>query len=104
MRVRGLIRSGVTHTITAEAEDAEAARKLLHDQVADGYELTQVQNAMPRGGRVIATGTVRNPAVSEIMAEGENYTRAFEALRAAVPADHLLLFVSVDAGPDTVEG
>lgn len=104
MRVRGLIRSGVTHTLTAEAEDAEAARKLLNDQVANGYELTQVQNAMPRGGRVIATGTVRDPAVSEITSEGENYPSAVEALRAAVPADHLLLFVSVDARPDSVEG
>lgn len=102
MRVRGLVRSSGTRTINAEADDTESARDLLQDQVGNGYELTQVHNAMPRGGRVIATGTVRDPAVSEITAEGGNYPDAVEALRMAVPAGHTLLYISVDAEPESV--
>lgn len=104
MRVRGLYRSGGTYTITAEADDAESARDLLENQVPEGHELTQVHNAMPRGGRVIATGTLRASAVSEITAEGDDYRTAVGSLRAAVPEGSLLLLIAVDDEIASVTG
>ncbi len=97
MHIRGLIQSNVVDEITAEADDAQSARALIEAQVPDGYELIQVHNAMPRGGRVIATGRIRSAATSELDAEGQDYRSARAALEAAIPEDHLLLYVlSVD--------
>jgi hypothetical protein len=95
MRVRGLVQSSVTSEVTAEADDAQTARALVEEQVPAGYELLQVHNAMPRGGRVIATGLIRPAAVSELEAEGADYAAARDALRAAVPPDHRLLSIVV---------
>lgn len=95
MRVRGLVQSSATQEVTAEADDAQTARALVAEQVPEGFELLQVHNAMPRGGRVIATGVIRPVAVSELEAEGADYASARDALRAAVPADHRLLSIVV---------
>ncbi|MFJ3395371.1 hypothetical protein [Leifsonia aquatica] len=70
MRVHGLIQSSVTEELTAEADDAETARAAIDEQVPDGYELIRVRHAMPRGGRVIATGTIRLAEVRELDADG----------------------------------
>ncbi|MFP3466672.1 hypothetical protein [Leifsonia sp. SIMBA_070] len=97
MKVRGLIQSSTTQELTAEADDAGSARALIEAQVPDGFDLLQVHNAMPRGGRVIATAIIRESAVQEIEAEGPDYASARDALRAKVPAEHLLLSIVVDA-------
>lgn len=97
MHIRGLIQSNVVDEVTAEADDAQSARALIEAQVPDGYELIQVHNSMPRGGRVIATGRIRSAATRELDAEGQDYRSAREALEASIPADHRLLYVlSVD--------
>jgi phosphotransferase system HPr-like phosphotransfer protein len=97
MRIRGLIQSTVVDELTAEADDAQAARARIEGQVPDGYELIQVHNAMPRGGRVIATGRIRSATTQDIEAEGPDYRSARAALEAAIPEDHRLLYVlSVD--------
>lgn len=95
MRVRGVVQSSVTQEVTAEADDAQTARALVEEQVPAGYDLLQVHNSMPRGGRVIATGLVRPAAVQELEAEGADYASARDALRAAVPEDHRLLSIVV---------
>ncbi|WP_431219144.1 hypothetical protein [Leifsonia xyli] len=95
MKVRGLIQSSETRELTAEADDAESARALIEEQVPEGFDLVQVHNAMPRGGRVIAKALIRPAAVREIEAEGADYASARDALRAAVPADHRLLSIVV---------
>jgi len=95
MHVRGLIQSSVTQEITAEADDAETARAAIEDQVADGYELIRVRHSMPRGGRVIATGTVRLTEVRDLDSMGSNYGEARDALRAAVPEGWRLLSIQV---------
>ena len=95
MKVRGLIQSSQTRELTAEADDAQSARALIEAQVPDGFELLRVHNAMPRGGRVIATAIVREHAVTEIEAEGPDYAAARDALRATVPAEHRLLSIVV---------
>ncbi len=61
----------------------------------EGYELLRVHNAMPRGGRVIATAVLRPAAVTEIEADGTDYASARDALRAAVPEGQRLLSVTV---------
>ncbi|GAA2049250.1 MULTISPECIES: hypothetical protein [Leifsonia] len=91
MKVRGLIQSSETRELTAEADDAASARALIEEQVPDGFDLVQVHNAMPRGGRVIATAVIRPSAVEEIEAEGSDYAAARDALRSQVPSTHLLL-------------
>ena len=95
MKVRGLIQSSGTRELTAEADDAQAARALIEEQVPEGFDLVQVHNAMPRGGRVIATGVIRESAVRELEAEGPDYAAARDALRAQVPADHRILSIVV---------
>ena len=96
MKVRGLTQSSETQELTAEADDAQTARELVEAQVPEGYELIQVHNAMPRGGRVIATAIVRATAVTEIEADGRDYVTARDALRAAVPEGHRLLSIVAD--------
>ncbi len=96
MKVRGLIQSSETQELTAEADDAETARELVEAQVPEGSELIQVHNAMPRGGRVIATAVVRPTAVTEIEADGPDYVTARDALRAAVPEGQRLLSIVID--------
>lgn len=93
MRILGLIQSTVVTEITAEAEDTQAARAMIEEQVPEGYELIQVHNEMPRGGRVIATGRIRPAAVDELDATGSDYPSARAALLAKMPADHRLLSV-----------
>ncbi|MEV8213150.1 hypothetical protein [Leifsonia sp. NPDC077715] len=95
MKVLGLVQSSETRELTAEADDAESARALIEEQVPEGFELLQVHNAMPRGGRVIAKAIIRETAVAEIEAEGPDYAAARDALRAAVPASHRLLSIVV---------
>jgi hypothetical protein len=95
MKVRGLVQTNQTRELTAEADDAESARSLIEEQVPAGFDLLQVHNAMPRGGRVIATAIVRESAVAEIEADGADYAAARDALRAKVPADHTLLSIVV---------
>jgi len=95
MKVRGLIQSSETRELTAEADDADSARSLIEEQVPEGFDLLQVHNAMPRGGRVIAKAIIREAAVQEIEAEGADYAAARDALRAAVPATHRLLTIVV---------
>ena len=97
MKVRGLIQTSLTSELTAEADDAESARSLIEAQVPEGFDLLQVHNAMPRGGRVIATAVIRESAVQELEAEGADYDAARDALRAKVPADHRLLSIVVAA-------
>ncbi|MGO4536964.1 hypothetical protein [Leifsonia sp. 2MCAF36] len=96
MKVRGLIQTSQTRELDAEADDAESARALIEEQVPEGFDLLQVHNAMPRGGRVIAKAIIRQSAVEEIEAEGPDYATARDALRAAVPATHRLLTIVVD--------
>ncbi|MGO4301451.1 hypothetical protein [Leifsonia sp. RAF41] len=96
MKVRGLIQTSQTRELTAEADDAESARALIEEQVPDGFELLQVHNAMPRGGRVIAKAIIRESAIDEIEADGPDYASARDALRARVPANHRLLTIVVD--------
>ncbi len=93
--MRGFVQASETSEVTAEADDAETARSLVEEQVPEGYELLQVHNAMPRGGRVIATGVIRPAAVTEVEAEGADYAAARDALRAAVPEAHRLLSIVV---------
>ena len=93
MRIRGLVQSKVVTELTAEADDAQAARELIEAQVPEGYELVQVHNSMPRGGRVIATGQIRLAAVDELEASGADYAAARAALLAQIPEDHRLLSV-----------
>ncbi|MFF2051290.1 hypothetical protein ACFVU2_06760 [Leifsonia sp. NPDC058194] len=95
MKVRGMVQSSETSELTAEAEDAETARSLVEEQVPEGYELLRVHNAMPRGGRVISTGLIRPAAVTEIEADGTDYTSARDALRATVPEGQRLLSITV---------
>ena len=95
MKVRGLVQTKQTRELTAEADDAESARALIEEQVPEGFDLLQVHNAMPRGGRVIATAVVRESAVAEIEADGADYAAARDALRGKVPADHTLLSIVV---------
>jgi phosphotransferase system HPr-like phosphotransfer protein len=97
MKVRGLIQSSGTRELTAEADDAQSARALIEEQVPEGFDLLQVHNAMPRGGRVIATGIIRESAIREIEAEGPDYAAARDALRAQIPDGHRLL--SIVAAP-----
>jgi hypothetical protein len=96
MKVRGLIQSSETRELTAEADDAESARAAIEAQVPDGFELLQVHNAMPRGGRVIANALIREKAITELEAEGADYAAARDALRAKVPAGRRLLTIVVD--------
>lgn len=93
--MRGFVQASETSEVTAEADDAETARSLVEEQVPEGYELLQVHNAMPRGGRVIATGLIRPAAVNEVEAEGADYAAARDALRAAVPDGQRLLSIVV---------
>lgn len=93
MRIRGLIQSTIVTEITAEAEDAQAARAMVEEQVPEGYDLIQVHKASARGGRVIATGKIRAAAVDELDATGSDYQSARAALLAKMPADHRLLSV-----------
>jgi hypothetical protein len=95
MKVRGMVQSSETSELTAEADDAESARALVEEQVPDGYELLRVHNAMPRGGRVIATAVMRPAAVRELEADGPDYAAARDALRAAVPEGQRLLSITV---------
>lgn len=95
MRVTGLTQTTETRELTAEADDAETARAAVHAQVPQGYELLQVHSAMPRGGRVIATGVIREAGVDELQADGPDYRAALAALRAAVPEGHRLLSIVV---------
>lgn len=92
-----MVQSSETSELTAEADDAETARALVEEQVPAGHELLRVHNAMPRGGRVIATALLRVAAVTEIEAEGADYAAARDALRAAVPAGQRLLSITVVA-------
>ncbi|MEN2736162.1 hypothetical protein ABCS02_00090 [Microbacterium sp. X-17] len=85
-----------TRELTAEADDAETARALVAEQVPDGFELLQVHNAMPRGGRVIATAVIRESATQLIEADGADYVAARDALRARVPDGHRLLSIVVE--------
>lgn len=95
MKVRGFVQASETSEVTAEADDAETARSLVEEQVPDGFELLQVHNAMPRGGRVIATGLIRPAGVSEVEAEGADYAAARDALRASVPDGRRLLSIVI---------
>ncbi|UAJ79125.1 hypothetical protein IT072_18265 [Leifsonia sp. ZF2019] len=95
MKVRGMVQNSETSDLTAEADDAETARALVEEQVPEGYELLQVHNAMPRGGRVIATAKIRLAAVTEIEADGADYAAARDALRAAVPDGQRLLSITI---------
>ncbi|WP_369963908.1 hypothetical protein [Leifsonia sp. EB34] len=85
-----------TRELTAEADDAETARALVKEQVPQGFELLQVHNAMPRGGRVIATAIIRESATQHIEADGTDYPAARDALRAKVPEGQRLLSIVVD--------
>ena len=96
MRLRGLIQSTETTELTAEADDAQSARALIEEQVPEGFDLLQVHNSMPRGGRVIATGLIRPSAVEEIDAEGADYASAQDALRTRVPEGRRLLSIVVE--------
>lgn len=93
MRIRGLIQSKVVTELTAEGDDAQAARALIEEQVPEGFELIRVHNSMPRGGRVIATGEIRSAGVVELEANGADYKTAREALLKKIPEDHRLLSV-----------
>lgn len=93
MHIRGLIQPKVVTELTAEADDAQAARELIEAQVPEGYELIQVHNSMPRGGRTIATGQIRLAEVTELDATGADYATARAALLAQIPEDHRLLSV-----------
>lgn len=93
MHIRGLIQSTAVTEITAEAEDAQTARSLIEAQVSEGYELIQVHNFVPRGGRVIATGRIRLAATEELDATGADYKSAREALLAKIPEGKRLLSV-----------
>lgn len=97
MKVLGLIQSSATSELAVEADDAETAHALVVEQLPDGFELLQVHNAMPRGGRVIATGIIRSSAITEITADGPDYATAREALRAAVPTNHRLLSIVIES-------
>lgn len=90
-----MVQSSETSELVAEADDAETARALVDEQVPEGFELLRVHNAMPRGGRVIATGVMRPAAVTEIEAEGADYASARDALRATVPEGQRLLSITV---------
>lgn len=96
MRVHGLTQTTETRELTAEADDAETARALVEEQVPEGFELLQVHNAMPRGGRVIATAIIRASATQQIDADGADYPAARDALRAKVPEGQRLLSIVVD--------
>ncbi|WP_370055042.1 hypothetical protein [Leifsonia sp. EB41] len=96
MRVHGLTQTTETRDLTAEADDAETARALVKEQVPDGFELLQVHNAMPRGGRVIATAVIRESTTHRIEADGADYPAARDALRAKVPEGQRLLSIVVD--------
>lgn len=91
--MRGLIQSSETQELTAEADDAQSARALIEEQVPEGFDLLQVHNAMPRGGRVIAKAIIREAAIQEIEAEGADYAAARDALRARIPSTHRLLSI-----------
>ncbi|MDR6610990.1 hypothetical protein [Leifsonia sp. 1010] len=93
MKVRGLIQSSETQELTAEADDAQSARALIEEQVPEGFDLLQVHNAMPRGGRVIAKAIIREAAIQEIEVEGADYAAARDALRARIPSTHRLLSI-----------
>lgn len=90
-----MVQSSETSELTAEADDAETARSLVLEQIPDGFEVLRVHNAMPRGGRVIATGVMRPAAVTEIEADGADYAAARDALRAKVAEGQRLLSITV---------
>lgn len=90
-----MVQSSETSELTAEADDAETARSLVLEQIPDGFEVLRVHNAMPRGGRVIATGVMRPAAVTEIEADGADYAAARDALRAKVTEGQRLLSITV---------
>ena len=96
MRVHGVMQTTETRELTAEADDAESARAAVKEQVPDGFELLEVHNAMPRGGRVIATAVIRESATQHIEADGADYPAARDALRAKVPEGQRLLSIVVD--------
>jgi hypothetical protein len=96
MRVHGVTQTTETRELTAEADDADTARALVKEQEPEGFELLQVHNAMPRGGRVIATAVIRASATQVVEADGADYTTARDALRARVPEGHRLLSIVVD--------
>nr|WP_179604469.1 hypothetical protein [Leifsonia shinshuensis] len=96
MRVHGVTQTTETRELTAEADDAQTARALVEEQVPQGFELLQVHNAMPRGGRVIATAIIREAATRQIEADGPDYAGARDALRAKVPEGERLLSIVVD--------
>jgi hypothetical protein len=97
MRVQAMIQSTVVTEISAEA-DAGSARELVEAQVPDGSELIQVHNAMPRGGRVIATGLIRVQEVQTLTSEGNDYPAAKAALQQQLPDGwRILSCVSLEA-------
>jgi peptidyl-tRNA hydrolase len=95
MKVRGMVQSSEASELTAEADDAETARALVEEQVPATHELLQVHNAMPRGGRVIATAVIRPAGVTEIEAQGADYAAARDALRAQVAEGQRLLSITI---------
>ncbi|NEN04730.1 hypothetical protein G3T36_02500 [Diaminobutyricibacter tongyongensis] len=94
MLIRGLIQSTVIEEITAEADDLLSARAQIAELAPAGYELLQVHDEMPTGGRVIATGHIRLAATREIEATGPDYKSSHDALLAEVPEGHRLLEVT----------
>ncbi|SEI09319.1 MULTISPECIES: hypothetical protein [unclassified Leifsonia] len=63
----------------------------------DGYELIQVHNAMPCGGRVIATGLICVQEVQTLTSEG-NYPAAKAALQQQLPDRwRILSYVNLEA-------
>jgi hypothetical protein len=86
-----MIQSSETSELTAEADDAQSARDLIEAQVPDGFELVQVHNTMPRGGRVVAKGLMRAAAVSELEAEAPDYATAKRMIESELPAGFRVL-------------
>ncbi|MFJ3395306.1 hypothetical protein [Leifsonia aquatica] len=95
MQLRGWIQSSVVDELTAEADDAETARAAIEEQVPDGFDLLQVHHAMPRGGRVIATGTIRPARVDEIESSGTDYASARAELLRMIPDGWRLLSTQI---------
>lgn len=96
MRVHGLTQSTETRELTAEADDAQAARAGVEEQLPEGFELLRVHNSMPRGGRVIATAVIREATTRRLDAEGPDYAAARDALHAMIPEGHRLLSITID--------
>lgn len=90
-----MIQSAETTDLTAEADDAQSAREAIEAQVPDGYDLIQVHNSMPRGGRVIATGVIRPAAVDTVEADGADYAAAKAAIVSQLPPGYRVLSYQV---------